>query len=182
MKINGDMQSKEYYKKLFPLLNDYELINNSESDNYNCISHTLGIKDKWSWSYDKNEIYEYDYDHYWPVRCELTKESFDDFYEYHGFEKIKLLDFSYNPKYTKVVLYTNNGVPTHAAIQINEFFWESKIGMFGILRHDLFEIENDVYGEVTQIYRKLKNINESKILKYYQFIRNLDRIYNITYK
>jgi hypothetical protein len=43
------MITKEYYKNLFPLLNDYELITNSENSNYNCISHTLGYKNKWSW-------------------------------------------------------------------------------------------------------------------------------------
>ena len=31
------MENQEYYKKLFPLLTDYELIPNSESEDYNCI-------------------------------------------------------------------------------------------------------------------------------------------------
>ncbi len=62
------------------------------------------------------------------------------------------------------------GIPTHASIQFDEFFWKSKIGELGIIKHDLFEIEDNVYGEVTQIYRKLKSTNESIILKYYQFI------------
>lgn len=176
------MITKEYYKNLFPLLNDYELITNSENSNYNCISHTLGYKNKWSWPFDENVEYIRKYNIYWTVKNEKSKESFDLFYEYHGFEKINSLNFIYDPKYIKVALYTNKGIPTHAAIQSDDVFWESKIGELGILRHDLFEIENDVYGEVTQIYRKLKNINESKILKYYQFIRNLDRIYNIAYK
>jgi hypothetical protein len=39
------MENKEYYKKLFPLLTEYELIYNSESEKYNCISHTLNIND-----------------------------------------------------------------------------------------------------------------------------------------
>jgi len=39
----------------------------------------------------------------------------------------------------------------------------------GIIKHDLFEIEDNVYGEVTQIYRKLKSTNESIILKYFLF-------------
>jgi hypothetical protein len=135
---------------------------------YNCISHTLNINNDISWPFDNNN--------YWPVSRDLTKESFDKFYEFHGFEKMNLLDFSYEPKYIKVALYTNKGIPTHAAIQVDEFFWESKIGELGIIKHDLFEIEDNVYGEVTQIYRKLKPTNESRILRYYQFIKNKLRI------
>jgi len=79
---------------------------------------------------------------------------------------MNLLDFSYDTKYIKVALYSNKGVPTHTSIQFDEFFWESKIGELGIIRHDLFEIEDDIYGRVVQIYRKLKSTNESKILRY----------------
>lgn len=120
-----------------------------------------------SWPFDNNN--------YWPVSRDLTKESFDKFYEFHVFEKMNLLNFSYDPKYIKVALYVNKGIPTHAAIQVDEFFWESKIGELGIIKHDLFEIEDNVYGEVTQIYRKLKPTNESRILRYYQFKRRIFR-------
>lgn len=158
------MESKEYYKKLFPLLLNFELIPNSESIEYNCISHTLNIDNDICWPYDENN--------YWPVKRELNKESFDSFYEYHGFEKIDFLDFSYDPKYIKVALYCKKGIPTHAAIQINENFWESKVGELGIIKHDLFEIENETYGEATQIYRKLKSVNERRILSFYDFKTN----------
>lgn len=36
-------ENKEYYRKLFPSLNEYELIPNGESNEYNCISNTLNI-------------------------------------------------------------------------------------------------------------------------------------------
>ena len=96
---------------------------------------------------------------YWSVKNEKTKESFNEFYEYHGFKQC-YLDFSYDPKYTKVALYTKDGIPKHACKQIDDIWWESKIGQLGIIKHDLFEIENDVYGEVSQIYIKLKKVNE----------------------
>jgi hypothetical protein len=163
------MENKEYYKKLFPLLTDYELIPNSESEDYNCISYTIGRTDVSSFPLDDNTDY-------WPVKNEKTKQAFDEFYEFHGFEKMNLLDFFYDPKYIKVALYVNNGIPTHGAIQVDEFFWESKIGSLGVIKHDLFEIEDDVYGKVTQIYKKPKPINESIILKYYQFIKNKIKI------
>jgi hypothetical protein len=157
------MENKLFYKKLFPLLTNYDLIPNSESDSYNCISHTIHLKEDISWPIDTR--------HYWPTKRELTKESFDLFYEHHGFEKLSILDFTYNENYTKVVLYTNNNIPTHAAIQIDNTYWESKIGRLGIIRHDLFEIENDVYGEITQIYRKRNILKENLIFKFRDFIK-----------
>ena len=152
------MLGDDYYKRLFPLIIDFELLPNGESYDFNCISHTIGIDDDICWPH-------IDGDYYWPVKKETTKECFDLFYEYHGFEKIKFLDFSYDPKYTKVALYTKNGIPTHACIQHNYIYWESKIGSAGIIRHDLFEIEGDSYGQLTQIYKKLKVVNEILLFK-----------------
>ena len=122
------MESKEYYKKLFPLLSNYELVPNSESYLYNCISHTININSIPSWPTDP--------DYYWPVKREVTKEAFDLFYEYHGFQKLNLIDFSYDVRY--------------------------------IIKHDLFEIENKTYGQVTQIYKMNRNLNE--ILFFNEFI------------
>ena len=157
------MQSKDFYRKLYPLLTQFELITDSESYDFNCISHTIGVFDKSYWpTGDEN---------FWPVKKETTKECFDLFYEYHGFEKTSL-DFSYDSRYIKVALYTNNGIPTHACIQYNDIYWESKIGSLGIIRHDLFEIENNRYGQVTQIYKKLKMVNE--ILFFKDFIKSKD--------
>ena len=138
------MEDKSYYKKLFPLLNKYDLIHNSESELYNCISHTIGNKESSSWP---NEICDY-----WPVKKELSISAFDDFYEYHGFEKVNVLNILYDKNYIKVALFTKNNLPTHASIQIDNHLWESKIGSLGIIRHNLFEIEGDIYGGVYAIY------------------------------
>ena len=127
--------------------------------NHIIISHTIGLKNEIIWT-EPN-------DRYWPVERELTKYAFDNFYEYFGFDKCSI-DFSYDPRYTKVALYMNNNKPTHACIQYDNKYWESKIGQLGIIRHDLFELEDDVYGKVVQIYRKLKKVNE--ILSFKDFI------------
>ena len=108
-------------------------------------------------------------DNYWPVKNELSIESFELLYTYKGFKKLNYLDISYDPNFIKVAIYTKDNIPTHAAIQINDLWWESKIGRLGIIRHDIFEIENVVYGEVTQIYRKPKLIKERIITKFKRF-------------
>ncbi len=157
------MENKSLYKRLFPLLTDYDVYFNSESYKYNCISHTINIDNRNSWPTNPK--------FYWPVKRELTKESFDLFYEYHGFVKCSL-DFSHDVKYIKVALFCNNiGTPTHASIQVANDWWGSKIGSLGIIKHDLFEIEDLIYGEVTQIYKKLKRLDE-RILSFGEFIEN----------
>jgi len=52
------MESKSYYKKLFPLLTDYELVLNSESEDYNCISHTIDRKDVSAWPLGDNTNFQ----------------------------------------------------------------------------------------------------------------------------
>jgi len=47
IKIN--MLNEKFYKNLYPLMIDFELLPNSESYNYNCISHTIGINNDISW-------------------------------------------------------------------------------------------------------------------------------------
>jgi hypothetical protein len=68
-----------------------------------------------------------------------------------------------------LIIFCKDGIPTHAAIQIDYDWWESKIGQMGIIEHDLFEIESDIYGEVTQIYMKRKNLTERIITKFKNF-------------
>ena len=36
------MLGDDYYKRLFPLIIDFELLPNGESYDFNCISHTIG--------------------------------------------------------------------------------------------------------------------------------------------
>ena len=40
------MLGDDYYKLLFPLIIDFELLPNGESYDFNCISHTIGVFDK----------------------------------------------------------------------------------------------------------------------------------------
>ena len=41
--------SNEYLKRNFNFINEFEILKGTDSPYYNCISHTVGINDKWSW-------------------------------------------------------------------------------------------------------------------------------------
>ena len=161
-----NLNNKDYYNKSYPLLTEFELYDDSEDDNYNCISYSVGVTDRGFWPIEGC-------DDCWYGNSEVSVESFDLFYKKYGFEKCNFIDVLHDKNYTKVALFLKNGKPTHASIQIDNDWWESKIGQLGIIKHYLFELECEIYGEVCIIYKKRIHLSESlkRILNFNNFIR-----------
>ena len=137
--------SKKYLESQFNFTGNYKILDGTHSPNYNCISHTIGLNDRWSWPGDNIN--------YWPIDDKSeTIESFDKFYEYHGFIKIDLSGIYVGQN--KVILYAKDEKPKHTSIQILNNTWESKMGGGEIVRHDPFDFENSIYGEIVRIYEK----------------------------
>ena len=167
-------QDKNYYKKNYLLLTQFELYEDSEDDNYNCISYSVGLTDRGFWPIKGR-------DDCWYGINEVTINSFDIFYEHYGFKRCDYLDILYDKNYIKVAIFTKENIPTHASIQIDDNWWESKIGQLGIIKHDIFEIEGDIYGKLSHIYKKKININE--LLNFTEFItRNQSIVHTIQTK
>lgn len=140
--------TKGYLENNFNFINDYEIINGSDSPYYKCVSYTIGINNKWSWPKSV------DINNYWPINnTDETIESFDQFYLHHGFTKLKDLSGIYTGS-SKIVLYGVDGIPKHASIQIESLIYESKMGRGEIVRHDPFDIENGLFGNIICLYKK----------------------------
>lgn len=161
-----NMENEKYYRDIFPNLNEFYLYPNSESNDFNCISHVLGVYDMITWPTIHHNFY-------WLGVYDVSVESFDNLFKRKGFEKLDILDITYDENLTKIALFTNNGLPTHASLQIDEDWLVSKIGSLGIIKHDLFEIENSKYGIAKYIYVKRKYINE-KILNFNEYFNNIN--------
>jgi hypothetical protein len=118
---------------------------------YNCIAWAAGESDRWWWP-----------DHaksgYWPktVAREETLDAFIAAYATlgyqccpsgemeQGFEKI-------------VILATPSGKPAHAARQLEDGTWTSKLGQSeDICHHDADGIENETYGRVVQFMKRVR--------------------------
>jgi hypothetical protein len=55
----------------------------------------------------------------------------------------------------KVAIYADNfNKPTHAARQLDNGFWTSKLGQHFDVTHTIFSMENGVYGNVAFFMRK----------------------------
>lgn len=125
------------------------IIKSPSTIDYNCIAWAVEITDKSFWPeptpYSSQE---------WPkdIPFEETLEAFIKFYESFDFEKCD--NGEYDEAYLKIAIYTKNEIPQHAARQLNENMWTSKLGPSNDVRHTLKSMSNGYYGNVAQFMRK----------------------------
>lgn len=138
----------------FPRLKGSDWQQTSEPDvKYNCIAFAVGRTDVVWWPDDYPDP---DSD-YWPqdVLREETIEAFIELYKSMGFEECT--DGSFESEYEKIVIYAIGDEPTHAARQLENGHWSSKLGVGDDIRHDAPEaLSGPCYGEPARFMRRLK--------------------------
>lgn len=115
---------------------------------YNCIAWAAGDDTRWWWPASPGG-------YYWPPNAPKneTPEAFVRAFETLGFEVCA--DGSVEPGYDKVAIFADLGDVTHAARQLPDGRWTSKLG-------DSFDIDHDqpdsvgggLYGEVARFVRR----------------------------
>lgn len=113
---------------------------------YNCIAWSLKRNDVWVWPALSDESEGF----VWFDGIN-NSEQVDDFvkaYEKHGFQLCN--DSLPEPGYTKIALYIDaNGTVTHAARQLPNGLWTSKLGWWQDIQHSEPQtLEGDFYGRV----------------------------------
>ena len=108
---------------------------NSQDDNFNCIGYALSI----------NEFVSYHISRYWidSVPRNASIINLVKIFEHFGFERCNSL---VETGYKKIVIYGNHGISKHAAIQLDNIWYESKMGSYEICKHTLEAIEGALYG------------------------------------
>lgn len=116
-----------------------------ESKFYNCISWSLGVAYEWWWP-NKYGV--------WPAECprEETIEAFETMYLHLGYELCG--NGNLERGFEKIALYSLQGEPTHAARQLPNGEWTSKIGRHIDIAHTLRGLEGPRYGKVVRYFRK----------------------------
>ena len=114
---------------------------------YNCIAWAFEDDSKWYWP-DDTKLY------YWPptVPRELTVEAFKKLYALKNY--IVCADGSYEKGFEKIAIFSNNNIPTHAARQIGENLWTSKLGKHEDVSHSLTAMQNGCYGNVAVFMKR----------------------------
>ena len=142
------MASAHGLEESFPNLSrdDYQIVSDPDPL-YNCIAWALGINDQWWWPIRGS---------YWPseVPREETVEAFIRAFGTRGFEPCS--DGSMDPGFEKIAIYADSrGTPTHAARQVENGRWISKIGGYvDIEHHTLRGLEGPTYGTAIMFLRR----------------------------
>lgn len=142
-------------EKLFPNLNPSNHQKTSpETSIYNCIAWAMGIDDAW-WEPLSNAGY------YWPEKKigDYSIRTLKKIFERSGYEECSNSD--YESGYEKIAIYGNENEYTHAARQLKNGKWTSKIGALQDIEHDSLEaLIGNEYGVVKHIMKR--EIDEKK--------------------
>jgi hypothetical protein len=108
-----------------------------ETVDYNCIAWAAGDDEKAWWPGHL----------YWPTnRVDETPENFVQAFKTLGFKLGK--GFGDPKNVERLAFYAINGVPTHAARQLESGEWTSKLGKMWDISHELGALEGGIYGQV----------------------------------
>lgn len=131
-------QFKFHTKRNFPNLSPgNHKVTSKNTPDYNCIAWAAGDDTKW-WS----PLAQY----YWPpnVPRERTLDAYKQAFASEGFTETQQKD--YVAGIERIVIYTKDGVPTHAARQIGKNRWWSKMGSDADIQHALMGVAGKEYG------------------------------------
>jgi hypothetical protein len=143
--INGKMAVNE---KLFPdLVPTGYRITSPPDPNYNCIAYAAGAADQWWWPDPDG----YDY---WPpgVPRVRTLPAFVQAFATAGFTPCP--DGTFESGWEKVAIYATDDGPSHAARQLTNGRWTSKLGPDDDIEHSLEGLRSNAYGSVVQFLRR----------------------------
>lgn len=132
----------------FPSLDKTVLeITSPQTERYNCIAYAAGVTTK-KWWPDKLRI------GYWPEKAPRFEKimAFQIAFETLGYELCD--NDSLEEQIEKVAFFHNDGIPTHAAIQLKDGRWSSKLGDSFDISHDLKGLEGENYGTVALIMKR----------------------------
>jgi hypothetical protein len=114
---------------------------------YNCIAWAAGVTDAWWWP-DPNGF------DYWPpgVPVACTLDAFIQAFATVGYAPCA--DGAPETGWEKVAVYANDDGPAHAARQLPNGRWTSKLGPDDDIEHTLEGLVSLLYGTVVQFLRR----------------------------
>ncbi|MBI4389802.1 MAG: hypothetical protein HY580_06435 [Nitrospinae bacterium] len=124
-------------------------ITSEATRSYNCIAWASGETHRWWWPDPDDQYY------YWPsdLPREQTLSVFIRAYEGLGYALCS--NFELEKDYLKVAIFADkDGNPTHAARQLANGRWTSKLGKDVDIEHELNGVEGPVYGTAVRVLKK----------------------------
>ena len=145
------MPSSRYLDYLPKLNSQNHCITSPRRNRYNCIAWAAGSDTQWWWPESNG---------FWPrgVSREISLPAFLDVFLTLGYEECQ--DADLEAGHEKVALFaklntSGNLEPTHAAKQLPDGRWTSKLGPLEDIEHDEVEdVSGPSYGEPVQFMRR----------------------------
>ena len=141
----------EHLELVFPALRGtaYEVTSPRER-NYNCIAWAVGDTTQWWWPSETASQRRI----HWPpgVPREETLEAFRQAFASLGY--VLCNDDRFEEGYEKVALFALQDVPKHAARQLPNGRWTSKLGESEDIEHALHDLTGMVYGSVVLVMKR----------------------------
>lgn len=130
----------------FPRLTDSNFRETSPASiKYNCVAWSAGDSSRW---WQPGSL--------WPIEASADDVSINALirmFESLGYESCENVQFE--PGFEKVALYASGMFYTHAARQLANGLWTSKLGKAEDIEHDTPDVlAGGLYGEVVQIMRR----------------------------
>jgi hypothetical protein len=122
-------------------------ITSAEDVHYNCIAYASGDTKQWWWPVKRHG-------NFWPndVPAEETLNAFQVLFEKQGYRRCRT--HGLQRSYERVAIFTLGGAPTHAARQLEDGHWSSKLGVHEDIMHALRGLEHSTYGTVAAVMRR----------------------------
>jgi hypothetical protein len=118
------------------------------SPEYNCVAWAADDQSQWWWPDAMRQGY-------WPREAarEETLQAFEEAYGTLGFSQCDNADLEAH--FEKVAIFAKNSVPTHAARQLPDGRWTSKLGTLEDIEHETLDaLEGDWYGRVALLLKR----------------------------
>ena len=129
-------------------------ITSRETGDYNCIGWAVGDSTKFYWP-GPSEFF------FWPNEIPRNEslETFQLFFNSLVTKSVPTA--SWKRAFKKSRFLKKNGLPTHAARQLADGFWTSKLDVLEDVKHSLGAISGGFYGEIALFLRKNARFEES---------------------
>ncbi len=126
------------------------LATSPHTPSYNCIAWAFGDDTKWYWP---DPIHMY----YWPLSVprEITIDAFIALY--NSISYMICASGEYEEGKEKIAIFVDSqGIPTHAARQLTNGSWTSKLGQHIDVQHSIMAMEGGDYGNVSVYMERQK--------------------------
>lgn len=126
-------------------------------ESYNCIAWAAEDSERWWWPDAQQQMY-------WPPEAprEPSIEAFRAAFALRGYSEAAGAEWELGVR--KIAIFANDGrIPTHAARQLRDGWWTSKLAEEIDIEHQLTAIEGPTYGRVQLILARRATTTQASL-------------------